>query len=128
MTEYEILDLVGGESAQSANQFTLYLSVLFAYLVTAYFVGDRLTRAQVVLLSVLYIFVNLAQAWGMILTMNRVGELMDRKAEISPLTEWERGYVGYGNLWAIAMVVGVLASLCFMWNVRHPGAGVIIRR
>ena len=120
VTEYEILDLVGGESAQSATQFTLYLSVLFAYLVTAYFVGDRLTRAQVFLLSGLYIFVNLAQAWGMILTMNRVGELMERKAEISPLTDWEAGYVGYGKLWAIAMVLGVLASLYFMWNVRHP--------
>ena len=122
MTEYEILDLVGGESAQSANQFTLYLSVLFAYLVTSYFVGERLTRAQVFLLSSLYIFVNLAQAWGMLLTMNRVGELMELKAEISPLTEWEKGYVGYGNLWAIAMVIGVLASLYFMWNVRHPKA------
>ncbi len=120
MTEYEILDLVGGESAQSATQFTLYLSVLFAYLITAYFVGDKLTRAQVFLLSGLYIFVNLAQAWGMVLTMNRVGELMEMKAEISPLTEWEEGYVGYGNLWAIAMVIGVLASLYFMWNVRHP--------
>ena len=119
MTEYEILDLVGGESAQSATQFTLYLTVLFAYLVTAYFVGERLTRAQVFLLSGLYIFVNLAQAWGMVLTMNRVGELMDRKAEISPLTDWEQGYVEYGNLWAIAMVIGVLASLYFMWSVRH---------
>ena len=120
MTEYEILDLVGGESAQSATQFTLYLSVLFAYLVTAYFVGERLTRAQVFFLSGLYIFVNLAQAWGMVLTMNRVGELMERKAEISPLTEWEKGYVGYGHLWAVAMVIGLLASLYFMWNVRHP--------
>jgi hypothetical protein len=56
----------------------------------------------------------------MILTMNRVGELMERKAELSPLTEWEKGYVGYGNIWAIAMVTGVLASLYFMWNVRRP--------
>ena len=122
MTEYEILDLVGGESAQSATQFTLYLSVLFAYLVTAYFVGDKLTRLQALLLSGLYVFVNLAQAWGMTLTMIRVGELMKRKAELSPLTEWEKGYVGYGNIWAIAMVIGVLASLYFMWNVRHPKA------
>ena len=122
MTEYEILDLVGGESAQSATQFTLYLSVLFAYLVTAYFVGDKLTRLQALLLSGLYVFVNLAQAWGMTLTMSRVGELMERKAELSPLTEWEKGYVGYGNVWAIAMVIGVLASLYFMWNVRHPKA------
>ena len=68
MSEYEILDLVAGESAQSSNQFTLYLSVLFAYLVTAYFVGGRLTRAQVFLLSGLYIVVNMSQAWGMVLT------------------------------------------------------------
>ena len=120
MTEYEILDLVGAESAQSATQFTLYLSVLFAYLVTAYFIGDRLPRPQLFLLSALYVFVNLAQAWGMVLTMNRVSELLERKAGISPLTDWEKGYVTYGNFWAIAMTMGLLASLYFMWSVRHP--------
>lgn len=46
MTEYEILDLVNAQSAQSATQFTLYLSVLFAYVATVYFVGAQLTRAQ----------------------------------------------------------------------------------
>lgn len=120
MTEYEILDLLANESAQSATQFTLYLSVLFAYLVTAYFVGARLTVTQVFILSSLYIFVNAAQSWGMHLTMSRVEELLNKKAEISPLTEWEQGYAGYGNIWAIAMAIGVLASLYFMWGVRHP--------
>lgn len=120
MTEYEILDLMANESAQSATQFTLYLSVLFAYLVTAYFVGARLTVTQVFILSSLYIFVNAAQSWGMHLTMSRVEELLNKKAEISPLTEWEQGYAAYGNIWAIAMVIGVLASLYFMWGVRHP--------
>ena len=123
MTEYEILDLVAGESAQTATQFTIYLSVLFAYLVTAYFIGEKLSRPQAILLSGLYVFVNLSQAWGLSLTLNNVGELLNRKAEeISPLTEWEQGYVRYGSLWPITMVVGVLASLYFMWNVRHSKA------
>jgi len=123
MTEYEILDLVAGESAQTATQFTIYLSVLFAYLVTAYFIGEKLSRPQAILLSGLYVFVNLSQAWGLSLTLNHVGELLNRKAEeISPLTEWEQGYVTYGSLWPITMVVGVLASLYFMWNVRHSRA------
>ncbi len=123
MTEYEILDLVNAQSAQSATQFTLYLSVLFAYVVTAYFVGQRLTRTQVSVLSGLYIFVNVSQSWGMQLTNNRVGELLEKKAELSPLTQWEQGYVGYGDMWSIAMAVGVVASLFFMWSVRHPRTG-----
>ncbi len=123
MTEYEILDLVNAQSAQSATQFTLYLSVLFAYVVTAYFVGQRLTRTQVSVLSGLYIFVNVSQSWGMQLTNNRVGELLEKKAELSPLTRWEQGYVGYGDMWSIAMAVGVVASLFFMWSVRHPRTG-----
>jgi hypothetical protein len=54
------------------------------------------------------------------LTMSRVNELLDKKAELSPLTEWEAGYTGYGSIWAIAMAIGILASLYFMWSVRHP--------
>jgi hypothetical protein len=90
MTEYELLDLVAGESAQSATQFTLYLTVLFAYLVAAYFIGNKLRRPQVLILTSLYVFANGAQALGMSLTIGHVSELLERKREIASLTDWEQ--------------------------------------
>jgi len=123
MTEYEILDLVSSESAQSATQFSLYLTVLFAYLVTAYFIGDKLTRAQVVVLTILYVFVNSAQALGMRLTIAHVQELLERKAELSPFTKWEAGYESYGTIWSVAMLLGIAASLYFMLSVRRSRGG-----
>jgi len=43
MTEYEILDLVASNEAHMASQFSLYLTVISAYLVVSYLVGERLT-------------------------------------------------------------------------------------
>jgi hypothetical protein len=120
MTEYEILDLVASESAAMASQFNIYLTVLFAYLIVGYFVGDKLTTAQTVVLTSLYIWPSSAQVMGMRLTLNHVVELFDRKAEVAPASSYESTYSAYTHLWLAAMLVAIGAGLYFMWNVRHP--------
>ncbi len=56
MTEYELLDLMASMEAHMATQFSLYLTVISAYMVVAYLAGDKLTMAQVWIASVLMIF------------------------------------------------------------------------
>ena len=70
MTEYEIADLAFSQQfeiqglgdgmmtmlALIADAITQYMSVLFGYIATAYFVGAKLTRTQLWIFSVLYVF------------------------------------------------------------------------
>jgi len=119
MTEYEILDLVASDSAQMASQFNIYLTVLSAYLLVAYFAGNKLTTVQAGILTVLFLWACGAQILGMRLTLQHVLQLFERKAEIGPLSSYEMTYAGHTHIWIAAMVVAVLAGLFFMWNTRH---------
>ncbi len=120
MTEYEILDLVASESGAMAAQFNLYLTVLFAYLVVGYFIGDKLTTAQTAVLTGLYLWASGAQVVGMRLTLSHVLELFEKKAKVAPPSNYEITYAGYTHLWLAAMLLAICAGLYFMWSVRHP--------
>jgi len=122
MTEYEILDLVASDSAQMASQFNIYLTVLSAYLLIAYFAGNKLTKVQTGILTMLFIWACGAQILGMNLTLQHVLQLFERKAEIVPLSSYEMTYAGHTHLWMAAMGVALLAGLFFMWNTRRQKA------
>lgn len=55
MTEYEIIDAFVSLRMEIAQHSMNFASVLFAYLIAAYFVGSKLTRFQVAVITVLYI-------------------------------------------------------------------------
>ncbi len=52
MTEAELLELFELAAANAFTAFTMYLTVMTAYVVTAYFVGNKLSFAQVVLAGI----------------------------------------------------------------------------
>ena len=55
MTEYEIIDAFVSLRLEIAQHSMNFASVLFGYLIAAYFVGSKLTRFQVTVITVLYI-------------------------------------------------------------------------
>ncbi len=120
MTEYEILDLIASKEAHMASQFSLYLTVISAYLVVAYLVGDRLTLPQSIISSVLFIFGAGGQTWTLHINLMHVSNYLSQKAQLSPLTPVEQDYLSNGYPWIIAMAFGVIAALYFMWSIRHP--------
>ncbi|QFU75550.1 hypothetical protein EY643_07735 [Halioglobus maricola] len=120
MSEYELLDLMTSMEAHMATQFSLYLSVVSAYLVVAYLVGMNLSRAQMVIASALMIFAAGGQTWALHASLGRVQEYLLLKSELSPLTEYERNFATHSYIWIGILAAGILASLYFMWSVRHP--------
>ncbi len=119
MTEYELLDLIASGTDQMADMFSLYLTVLSAYLIVAYILGRKLSVSQFVGLTVLFLFAAGGQTLGIYQNGVHIGELFIRKQEITPLTPYEAQYVTNTNAWVIAMSVGILVSVVFMWQVRH---------
>jgi len=119
MTEYEILDLISSNSSELSTMFTVYLSLISGYLAVAYFVGSKLSLLQTLSFTALFIFGSGGQALGQWNVNRQTSELLARLAEIRPLNEFEINYIANGNAWVIAMSVGVVVSIAFMWSVRH---------
>jgi hypothetical protein len=136
MTEYEAAQLALSESMRIqgllgivqtqgeliANDVTQYTSMVFGYLLVAYFIGANLTRVQVSILTLFYvvsIFLNLFNSTGnglVAISLNaNLLALLPEGTIASPSATVE--YL------AITVAVGsgvVFTSLYFMWSVRHP--------
>ena len=99
----------------------ILLSVLSAYLVVAYLAGSKLTRSQVVIVNSLYILVSVFLVWAMFVLSQRALEVATLAINIS--TQRELAPTPNVALALVAMFgVCSLASLKFMWDVRHPKA------
>ena len=119
MSEYELLDLMASMEAHMAAQFSLYLTVISAYMVVAYLAGAKLTKAQAWIASVLMLFAAGGQTWALYATTGRVLEYLQLKQEYSPLSEYEQNFAANSYTWVFILSCGVFAALYFMWAVRR---------
>jgi len=121
MTEYELLDLTAGSINSMYDSVALYLSIISGYLLVAYLAGDKLTRVQTIIISILFVVGAALQCWGLISYQVANEEYMAAKEMISPLTEYQQGIAkqGGGRIIAAVMTVGIIASLYFMWSIRN---------
>jgi len=131
MTEYEIADLavstqelfwqqaqtLQGTLEQAFNALEYFGTLLFGYLMVAYFIGAKLTRVQVGIFTTLYLFwvVRLGVVLNIVLISSQmtIGEMR----KISPDLILHDPPV-WGPYAILALLT--LASLYFMWSVRHP--------
>jgi hypothetical protein len=126
MTEAELLELFELTAANAFAAFTMYLSVMIAYFVTAYFVGNKLSFAQVVLASGLFIFSAFASTGGTIMAIARGAGYVNAAKALSDSIYQAPFWWAYesSNFWVyfllITCSVGVILGLYFMWSVRHP--------
>jgi len=125
MTEAELLELLEIATTNSFTGFTLYLSVMFAYLVTAHFVGTKLTRSQVFLTSGLFLFGAFTSTGATVIPLARgIGYINTAKAlpNTSFRTSFWWAYEG-SDFWVYFLLItcsaGAILGLYFMWNVRH---------
>ena len=138
MTEYEVADLafskimqiqgVGalfqGQLDSSGALIQQFMTVLFAYIGAAHFVGSTLSRVQVSIFTSLYV---LWQSWTILLHtvrnysarvtldhLREIGGINDSAGEVTELIPQAVGIL------SLILLLGALAaSLYFMWTVRH---------
>ena len=119
--QIEILQNLAASLEVKFNGFT---TLLFGFVLVAYFAGKNLTRNQVIILSVLYlatisqyILTYLMAGLGIVAAAAQLAELdhaSGNKLEDIIVTP-ARYYFG-----TLVQICCVLASLYFMWSVRHP--------
>ena len=118
MTEAEALEIIAIYTANSIESFSLYLSFTAAFLVTAYFVGAKLSLAQTFAVSGLYCIAAISaslslvggiQAW--IAVKESTPTVIDQIPIYNP-TLWL-------TMMPVILVPGIFVSLYFMWSIRH---------
>ncbi len=135
MTEFEIaqlelmevaraqglLELVQGQGTLMQTDSTGFTTLLFGYLLVAYFIGAQLTRVQVSIFNMLYIFSIGSVMYQLLVNAFSAMAFLERFYEISENT---RGQTSLNPTYlAFGVILGCLvvsASLYFMWTVRRP--------
>ncbi len=54
MSSYELIDLIFSGSSAAAENVAIYISILLAFFLTAYYFGNKLGKVELVLISVVY--------------------------------------------------------------------------
>jgi hypothetical protein len=125
MSEYEYMDLFFTIVERSENAGLAFLTVVSSYLLVAYLIGEKLTKGQVILVSGLFFFWAFAQILAQISQINsliKIDRIMFESFPESPLqTDSSAARLNY--LWLLLEFLVIIASLHFMWSIRHPKRG-----
>ena len=122
MTLYEVGELINGGNANLMSSQATFLSIVTAYLVVAYTVGEKLTRFQVVFVNTVFVLSMLNGIFGAQALMAILNEYLQEKQVILGN---EDGLSDARTLFTSTIFIGIRAillvgSLMFMWSVRHP--------
>lgn len=121
MTEYELADLFTSLSAEAGRSTMDFVTVLFAYLVVAHFVGATLDRVYVAIVTMVYSMfaiwpiLGTYQAGSMMYTITQAHPELSQSLSLS--VDFNPGFVPFvvlGTAWVL--------SLAYMYRVRKSVA------
>ena len=119
MTEAEAFEMALISAGNATNAFSQYVTFTFAYITAAYFVGNKLSRFQVLAASGLYLFAAVFAFGNAVTDLQWWTKAVEHTGELTP-----EGIASDTGFWitssASLMMLGIIVSLYFMWNVRHP--------
>ena len=119
MTDAEIWELILLSQGNSSATLGIYLSLVSGYLIVAYLVGKDLSRSQVTMISGLFSMGCIMAIVPTYAYLSRATFLLQFADETykSPATL----FLPLGApVMSALLLLGLLASLKFMWDVRHP--------
>ena len=110
LSNYELADLQNSIWQGLTANFSIYITVLFAYVLLAYFEGKRLSTFQVYAVSGIY---TVFQAF-------MIGFIEDGLTKVLITESLITGRTGVliGPAFLIVLIVGVIVSLVFMQQAR----------
>jgi hypothetical protein len=120
MTEYEMGEMMHAQSAQMWTAAQMYFTLVSGYLIVGYLVGAKLTRAQASVISTLYLVWVIGTVIGQVTAGSTYMQLQMALSELDSLAVSNTGETP-ATLFAfwLFQFLGIVASLWFMWSVRH---------
>ena len=121
MSEYEISDLILSAVNGGTSVIAGIITVISGYLITAWLVGSKLTRAQVTFINLLFLAFTPAMIWGWMGRYLVALKLQHQPHALNP--DAIGGVSPYIiGLTTTIFLLAVLGSLKFMWDIRHPNS------
>jgi hypothetical protein len=105
-----------------ASHVAIYLTILFAYMSVAYVAGKELTRFQLATVTIVFIAAAGREAYLISLFGLAARLKAAQLAEVYEDSPAPSLWLGADNsiFWPVAIwSIGILASLIFMWSIRH---------
>ena len=122
MNLYEVSDLINSSTANLMASQTIFLSMITAYLVVAYTIGEKLTLYQVSVVNLIFTLSILNGTAGGVAGLEMLMDHIAASMEIQGIDE--TGNVIRATVTSFVYVairlIFLVASLGFMWQVRHP--------
>ena len=119
MSEAELLEISNIMWSNAISLLGLAITLISGYLIVAYIAGANMTRAQTIIINILYIGFMLFLIMTMLSFSYSAGELATVAFEMSTqLTTPPRTILAY-TIGAFVTFCAA-ASLKFMWDIRHP--------
>ena len=120
MSAYELNDLMMSWFTQMGQDANMYLALLSGYLIAAYAVGAKLSRVQVVIINSLFVVWTTMHVLSLVGELRAVGKIQDKLLELGAYTvQTSQDTSALGSIFVIIQIVGILAALYFMRNVRR---------
>ena len=118
MTEAELWELMAANVGNGSSMFSALLTLIFAYLATAYLVGRKLTVFQTLIVSALFIWGAGMAALSVHGNMNRALWFVQQLARLHPDESFllNRSFI---HSFSIMAALSIAVSLYFMYRVRR---------
>ena len=117
MTEYEIADIAASVLGNFLTSLTVFLSIVSAYVISAFAVGERLSGVQLFIVNACFLIATAILGFFVVALFRRFFELVQS-------IDVAKGIIGDIDFtWALCVLLLaiILGSLFFMWNVRTEG-------
>lgn len=119
MSEQDLAGIISDYSSQGGSYFALWITIVSAYLIAAYMAGSRLKQSQVFILNTFYIWVSVLVIIGFYGSFNTQAHYTAELKALAPDSPQMMTY-GLAITVTIASGLGIVATLKFMWDIRHP--------
>jgi hypothetical protein len=119
MTEYELVDNAMSYFNTALTAFGMYITVMSGYVITAFVAGERLSRTQTWLVSVLFFCTAGIFTIATVACYSRMSMYAIRMLELDPNRASTHTEYAAGSI-AVIQILGIAACLYFMWSVRNP--------
>ncbi len=119
MTEAELVEAATNFNGLVLGWLSAYFAAFTAYLITAYLVGNKLSRRQVIFISGGYLIYSFICVFSLFGAGSRFVDFTIAAEALNPeriyFATHSQVYVG-----AVLLFIGIIGSLKFMWDIRHP--------
>jgi hypothetical protein len=119
LSESEFLEVINLHAGNAITSFTVLVTYLFGFITAAYIVGSKLSKVQVLIISILYIFSSFVWILSTLTHADSFTTLVAAHPGYVPSSFW---LLPWPVLAGSAQVSALAASLYFMYDVRSVNA------